>query len=120
MYLHMDEVSDVLFPYLSLRAKNHTVFSLRAAWILDSELSLEELSVDEIRKGKKLRQIITEEQTKIHRLVLPFFSTDGVCFLLWSVQWHVSFVLRRVSLNCMKPEFITLVFCCRLLYIVGL
>ena len=67
MYLHMDEVADYLFPYLSLRAKNHTVFSLRAAWILDSELNLGELEQEAVKRGKKLQRVITEEQTKVHR-----------------------------------------------------
>jgi len=67
MYLHMGEVSDYIYPYLALRAKNHTVFSLRAAWILHSELNLGELEPEEIKRGKKLRQVITEEQTKVHR-----------------------------------------------------
>lgn len=67
MFLHMDEVSDYIFPYLSLRAKNHTVFALRAAWILDSELNLGELEPEEVKRGKKLRQVINEEQTKVHR-----------------------------------------------------
>ncbi|XP_066910261.1 phosphatidylinositol 4-kinase beta-like isoform X2 [Clytia hemisphaerica] len=67
MYLHMEEVADYIFPYLSLRAKNHTIFSLRSSWILDSELNLGELEPEEIKRGKKLRQVITEEQTKVHR-----------------------------------------------------
>ena len=67
MYLNMDEVSDIIHPYLTLRAKNHTVFGLRAAWILESELNSGELCQNEYKRGKKLFQVITEEQTKVHR-----------------------------------------------------
>ena len=82
MYLHMEEVADYIFPYLSLRAKNHTVFSLRSAWILDSELNLGELEPEEIKRGKKLRQVITEEQTKVHRydlMILHKFCFPSFC-----------------------------------------
>ena len=67
MYMHLDEVSEVILPYLSLRAKNHTVNSLRAAWILESEIESGELGAEEVKRGQRLLQIITEEQTKVHR-----------------------------------------------------
>lgn len=67
MYLHMEELSDIIHPYLALRAKNHTVFSLRAAWILESEIRSGELCQEVIKTARKLLQIISEEQTKIHR-----------------------------------------------------
>nr|XP_047134626.1 phosphatidylinositol 4-kinase beta [Hydra vulgaris] len=67
MYLHMEEISQVLHPYLSLRAKNHTLFSLRTAWLLQSELDSGELSQEEEKRGNRLYQVITEEQTKVQR-----------------------------------------------------
>jgi len=77
MYLKMDDVCDVIYPYLCLRSKNHTIFSLCAAWILQSELHSGELSDDGKRRGKKLLQIIAEEQTKIHRPKLITMSTPA-------------------------------------------
>lgn len=72
MYLHLDEVHEVVLPYLALRAKNHTMYSLRAAWILESEVKTGELGNDEIKRGQKLLQVITEEQTKVHRYVFKY------------------------------------------------
>ena len=67
MYLQMEEVGNVIFPYLTLRSKNHTIFSLRASWILESEMNSGDLNADCIKRGKKLLQVITEEQTTLHR-----------------------------------------------------
>lgn len=99
MYLQMEEVGNVIFPYLTLRSKNHTIFSLRASWILESEMNSGDLNADCIKRGKKLLQVITEEQTTVHRWGYRVFLIFLKIARCWMQNWYQAISWKFIALT---------------------